>query len=535
MRYATAVLLFFTVSDLSAAEYRVGPGQPFTSLQALLDARNLAPGDVVRVDGDHTYPVGAGVVVREDDSGSVAQPVVIRGERINGRRPVLQGGTNTIKFQSSDHVVLEGFEITGGSSRCVFHDAHEVTLRDVLVYGCPNHGVHTADLAGSLTIEYSELRDIGSAGNDQKHTIYAQTGELAHPGAVFRLRHSYVHSGLSGNLVKSRAQRTELHYNWIESADVQEVEMLSPDPDFQEEEWSDGLVREDGEMVGNVVVHTGPGSSYMIRLGGDGTGAGSAGLYRLLNNTFVMRSSGTVLRLFAQLRSVDAHNNVFSRIGGSGLQVFRDVEAEWVDDAGNPGARTLSGSNNFVDSNATSVPAAWIGTRNAANAGFVDAVVSDYSPSGTSPLLDQGNALPSDPPALPFPQPSGLPQFHPVRAALRSAPARVVSGVIDIGGKYRVAMVNPQNAVMRRFGVLLFHPRFHRFPAEDQLHWHRQFAQAVGVILAALLTQNMPCHSWVVAQRWFRGLQHARPVFADLLHCRKIVANNKTPDFTGWS
>ena len=435
MRRILLSVLTVASGQALAADYFVGPTRNYTHLQALLDARDLAPGDVVHVDGDHVYPVGTGIVVRDDDGGSAAAPVTIRGERIGGRRPVLRGGANTIKFQSADHVVFEGFEITGGSARCVFHDAHELTIRDVLVHDCPNHGIHTADLAGSLTIEYSELHHIGGAGNDQKHTIYAQTGEIEHPGAVFRLRHSYLHDGASGNLVKSRAQRTELHYNWIEGAHVQEVEMLSPDPDYQEDPaWSDATAREDGEMVGNVVVHGGGTSSYSVRLGGDGTGAGSAGYYRLAGNTFVYTTSGTVLRLFAQLQSVDAHNNVFTRVGGGTLQIFRDVEAEWVDGLGAPASRQLSGSNNYVDAAATAVPAAWTGTRSAAAPGFVDAASGNYAPGAASVLLDHASAAPS-PPGFPFPQPLAVAQFQPQRGAVApgQAPLRPAGGVPDIG------------------------------------------------------------------------------------------------------
>ncbi len=440
MRRIVFLLLGVTSQGALGAEYFVGPSQPFQSLQALLDARNIAPGDIIHVEGAHTYNVGSGIVVREDDGGSGAQPVIIRGDRVNGRRPVLQGGSNTIKFQSSDHVVLEGFEITGGTSRCVFHDAHDVTLRDVLVHNCPNHGVHTADLAGSLTIEYSELHSIGSAGNDQKHTIYAQTGEIEHPGAVFRMRHSYVHDGLSGNLVKSRAERTELHYNWIEGAKVQEVEMLSPDPNYQDDpRWAEDTAREDGELVGNVIVHAGPASAYAVRLGGDGTGEGSSGRYRLLNNTFAFRNSGTALRLFARLQSVDAHNNVFTRLNGGSIQVFRDVEAEWVNAQGAPTSRQLTGSHNYVDLGATAVPAAWTQTQFSASPGFENPAGNNFSPASSSVLLDLGNSSPSAPAALPFPPPLEIPRWQPLRSAVLpgQSSVRPTAGPIDIGAYER--------------------------------------------------------------------------------------------------
>ena len=44
---------------------------------------------------------------------------------------------------------------------------------------------------GSLTVEFSEVRNSGSNGGN--HAIYMATDEVAYPGAVFRLRHSYLH------------------------------------------------------------------------------------------------------------------------------------------------------------------------------------------------------------------------------------------------------------------------------------------------------------------------------------------------------
>jgi len=61
-------------------------------------------------------------------SGSQAQPITIRGVRINGNRPVLSGGTNTIEVQSN-WTVIESFEFTAGSFRCFYHHADHVTLR----------------------------------------------------------------------------------------------------------------------------------------------------------------------------------------------------------------------------------------------------------------------------------------------------------------------------------------------------------------------------------------------------------------------
>ena len=66
--------------------------------------------------------------------------------------------------------MLEGLEITGGSSRCLYHHADDVVARDLVIHGCPAHGLLGADNdSGSLTLEYSELYDCGSGHGEPLH------------------------------------------------------------------------------------------------------------------------------------------------------------------------------------------------------------------------------------------------------------------------------------------------------------------------------------------------------------------------------
>src|SRR5690606_7729403 len=110
-----------------AATYTVGPsGRQYTQLSTLVSNVNLEPGDVVLVDGGRTY--SGNIVVGSNDSGAPGNPVTFRWNRaVGSSRPVLSGGSHTIKFQQSNHVVFEGFEVTGGTSSCIFSEAHDVT------------------------------------------------------------------------------------------------------------------------------------------------------------------------------------------------------------------------------------------------------------------------------------------------------------------------------------------------------------------------------------------------------------------------
>jgi hypothetical protein len=428
-----AVLALSTVlpaHHADAATYAVGPGRTYTTPGALFAAVDLEPGDVVEVDGDAVY--AGGIVWPAADGGAAGNPVVVRGIRVNGLRPTLQGGTNTIEIRAN-HVVFEGFEVTAGSFRCVFHHSHEVLIRDAWIHDCPAHGVLGADQdSGSLTIEYSEVSHSGN-GTTQ-HAIYMATDEVAYPGAVFRLRHSHVHSGTGGNLIKSRAERNEIHYNWIEGAVYHELELIGPDPNGAQPGWSVGLAREDSDVVGNVIVHTSPTFGAVMRFGGDGTGA-SHGRYRVVNNTIVRRGGNddvpTIFRLFDGIEAVEMHNNVIFREGPSSVRLIREVEAVWAG-----GASRITGSNNAFEPGASFVPPGWTANRVVADPGFVDLAALDLRLAAGSPLLDLGSNQTSTPPLHDIADPEWPPRFHPARmlqAPGTAAPRSIVGPAHDLG------------------------------------------------------------------------------------------------------
>lgn len=396
-----------------AATYRVGATRPYATLQALTADVTLHAGDLVEIDPG-SYPGGA--ILR--DSGTVAQPITIRGLRAaGGARAVLSGGTNTIELRRADGVVLEGLEFTGGSSRCVYVNARDVVLRDLYVHDCAAQGILSSDLySGNLTLEYSEIRDCG--GGDSRHALYIQSDEVTNPGSVFTMRFNYVHDGTGGNLLKSRHERNLIHYNWFEGAWYHELELIGPDEETQLPGWTPDLRREDSEVLGNVIVHSSPRNAFgaVMRLGGDGSGE-SRGRYRLVGNTIVVSGPSdptTVLRLFDGLESVEAHNNAIWRSSGGELRIERNVEAVWT-----AGSRRMAGSNNWINANATMVPPEWTATVSGANPGFENAAQFDYRPAAGSPLLGAGNADPASPAAWPFPDPTPLPlSLPPIRHAL---------------------------------------------------------------------------------------------------------------------
>ncbi len=409
-----------TTDELTQAltTYEVGPGKPYANLEDV--APLLQAGDVVRVSGGTTY---AGDV-RLTASGTATEKITITGVRVGGARPVLSGGTNTLEF-AANHYVFEGFEITGGSDRCVFHHGHDITIRDTVIHDCPKHGILGADAdSGSLTLEYSEVYRTGSG--DRYHQVYMATDESAHPGAVFRMQHSYVHDGNGGNNVKSRAERNEIYYNWIEGAYYHDVELIGPDG--QDED----LKREDSDVVGNVIFQGYPERSHhAIRIGGDGTGQ-TFGRYRFLNNTIVLGDASTapVFRVFDGIESVEMHNNVIYRQGGGAVTVLGDDDASWSN------GQTIAGTTNWVTSGSSSIPSSWTGTLQGTSPGVVDVSNRDVRLTAPSPLRDQGTANPPTPPDHAFPTPEPLAGFQPPLHGLSAVDSAVRRGPlcdVDIG------------------------------------------------------------------------------------------------------
>ncbi|MDQ1348104.1 MAG: hypothetical protein QG573_1478 [Acidobacteriota bacterium] len=421
---AICCALDFAAAPLAAETFLVGPTRTYTQINQV--AGLLDPGDLVLVDGDSTYAPAL-----LDRNGSEALPITLRGVRVNGNRPVLSGGVNTIEVQSN-WTVVEGFEFTGGSNRCFYHHAHEVTLRDSLVRDCPAQGILGADTgSGSFTMEYVEVRACGS-GTGQ-HGVYMATNEEDYPGAIFRMQHCWIHDQNGGNAVKSRAERNEIYYNWIENSLYHLLELIGPDPDGG---VPANLEREDSDVVGNVLVRD--NSFSFVRIGGDATGE-SAGRYRFVNNTFVsaIANGSAVFRCFDALESVEMHNNVFySTADGGGLRLLRDLEANWVS------GRQISGQNNWIESGSIDLPTAgeWTASIVGADPGFVNPATGDFRPAAGSPLLDAGTASGTPPPGFPFPNPLALPGYHPPLHSVQTGPPpppRPTNGAIDLGAYER--------------------------------------------------------------------------------------------------
>jgi hypothetical protein len=421
MRALAAALVLAAAPALAGNVYNVGPGQPFANLQAVEDL--LGPGDLVLLQGNATYPGG----VLFQNHGTAAEKITIRGVRVNGLRPVVTGGADGIKLDA-DHYVVESLDITGNASlptnRCLFLQGNDLLVRDTVVHDCPRHGILGADQdTGDVTLEHVEVYDTGSG--TQYHQIYMSADESQFPNAVFRMRFSYVHDSNGGNSVKSRAARNEIHYNWIEGALYHELDLIGS------EEYPEALVREDSEVVGNVLVKTASSQGHVARIGGDGTGQ-TDGRYRFAHNTMILATGAgtpTVMRLQDQTGSLQLSDNVIFRQGGGSFVVIRTAEEAAP-------LAVHAGQNNWVASNATGLRPEWTGTVTGTTPGFANLGAWNLTPIVGSAIHDSGVLPTAGPPGASFPNPLAAPVFHPPVRTIGlpgSEQARPSAPPIDIG------------------------------------------------------------------------------------------------------
>lgn len=372
--------------------YEVGAGKTYSTLAQI--ANLVAPGDLVLVYGGATY---AGQ--RFTRAGTAQNKIFIRGVRDGaGNRPIISGGVNTIEA-AADHYVFESLQITGGSSRCFFHHADDITIRDTKVFNCSMHGILGADdNSGSINLEYVEVTGCGSG--TQYHPIYIATDQKAFPGSVFRMKHSYIHANNGGNAIKSRAERNEIYYNWIEASLYRALELIGPD--FDSGNVTPNLKREDSDVVGNLIYQ--PQSFYAIRMGGDKANSDTNGRYRFMNNTFVVNGGTAVFQAYLGVQTVEIHNNAFVKTGAS-LKIFDDSGATYAN------GRRVAGVNNWMSTGATMVPTEWTGSISGADPGFVNLGQLNVKLSATSPLLNKALLNPASIAGYEFPNPLVTPAF----------------------------------------------------------------------------------------------------------------------------
>jgi len=425
---AIATTLLSTGVNIPAVTYTVGPGKMFAKLQDVAD--KLGPGDNVLVDGNTTYPAN----IYLTQSGTVASRITISGLQPSGAsRPKITGTGSYGINVTADNIVLEGFEVIGGPKGIgVFGD--NITVRNCVLHGCNQGLIGYGTGTGSVTVEYCEFYGNGvPTGGATQHQIYMATDEIAHPKATFRLQYCYLHDGVEGDNVKSRCERSEIYYNWIELAGSSGhgLGLFAPDPD-DNDQVTIATAREDADVVGNVIIQS---RNSCARIGGDLPGYPTNGRYRFVNNTFVLTGArGDVIRTFNTIETLEMYNNVmYATTSGSDTRIINDADGAWLHSP-----RCLTGGNNWVVTGATMAPttAEWSATVRGSTSPFVNASSKNFHPLQGGPLENGGAAATPTIAVYPFSKPLFPPAFQPPQAALidtGTSEKRPSDAVIDIG------------------------------------------------------------------------------------------------------
>ncbi|MBU3021754.1 right-handed parallel beta-helix repeat-containing protein [Aestuariibacter sp. A3R04] len=288
-------------------EWHIHPEGEYKQVEDI--ASQLVAGDIVNIAGNYEYKP----FILEGISGTKTNPIIFRGTSVNGKRPTFKGNHTrwpwTIGVRSSHNIRFENIEITGADTICFRHESNNIVLENIYLHDCKVHGILGTDSSsGSLTINQSEITRTGGKyeGRPWGHAVYVATDQYMFPNSTLKITHSFLH-GNKGNTVKSRAERLELYYNWIEVNDLEQARYAV-------------------ELIGPVVVTRHPieqdvtgnlfwlgKDSYAIRAGDDGTG-GSNGIVRFTNNTVIHAAESdhySFMRLDHKMTAVGVQNNIF--------------------------------------------------------------------------------------------------------------------------------------------------------------------------------------------------------------------------------
>ncbi|MFP2907479.1 MYXO-CTERM sorting domain-containing protein [Pyxidicoccus sp. 3LFB2] len=351
--HLTRVALFVVLQSLAAqaAEYRVGPGQTYTSIGAV-PWESLVPGDTVLIHARPTPYAEKWVLGRR---GTAAAPITVRGVKdAAGNLPVIVGegattrsqlnywneergilkigGANTPADTVPAYLVVENLHLrrargafTGrngastyaANAAAIFIEKGEhITLRGNVLEDSGN-GLFIANASSDVTVEGNYIHGNGNSGSILEHNAYTES-----LGITYQFnRFGPLCSGCGGNNLKDRSAGTVIRYNWIEGGNRQ-LDLV---------ESTSATLRADPSyartfVYGNVLLEPdGAGNQQVVHFGGDnGTLSTYRGSLYFFHNTVVSSRTNrtTLLRLSDNAQTAHVTGNaVVVTAGGNALSL----------------------------------------------------------------------------------------------------------------------------------------------------------------------------------------------------------------------
>lgn len=461
-------IAFVFCANVFATDYHVGPNQ---ALAAIADVpwATLQAGDRVYIHWRSTPYKEKWVINRQGTelnpieiigvSGPQDQQPVIDGDGAvtpsglnywNESRGVIKiGGSSVPSDGLPSYIVIENLEIRSARPAYQFTNdqgqtenyannaasiyvekAAHLTIRNCKLHDSGN-GLFIGAFNGQtedILIEKNYFFDNGIVGSFYEHNTYTAAIDITYQFNRF----GPLRSGADGNNLKDRSAGLVVRYNWIESGnrqldlvDAEDSEVLVNHPSYSTT-----------HVYGNVLIEPdGAGNSQIAHYGGD---SGTLDDYRkgdlyFYNNTVISTRSGntTLLRLSTNDETAHVFNNViYTTASGNHLALTSgdgtlNLDHNWLNTGWQNCHCTPNGTVNDLGNNQTG-----------SDPLFTDFNNQNFRPLSNSPLVDQGNAIPS----------LLLPNYDASSEYLehQTSATRQISGSMDIGAFEYSAPVSQQ-------------------------------------------------------------------------------------------
>ena len=408
IRLFIVVFLIVPSALVSAAIYRVGPGETHTELETV-PWEGLNPGDVVEILWRPTPYQSKWVIAR---SGTATAPIQVRGiVNSNGQRPIITGqGATTrlaLDFWNEDrgvikiggasvpsgfgrHIVIESLEVRGAYAAYSFTDdrGNAASYRDnaaaiyieqgeqILIKNCiltdSGNGLFVANQSSNITLDSTFVYGNGNVGSIFEHNSYTEA-----LGMIYQFnRFGPLRDGAGGNNLKDRSAGLVVRYNWIEDGNRQlDLVDSAKFAVEQQQQYRQTVV------YGNILIeHDDQGNRQMVHYGGD---SGTTANYRkgtlyFYHNTLVSERTGrsTIFRLATNDENADVRNNILFNAGGpntlelattAGVYTFKNnwIRENYVASFDSSFNGTITHEQTFTGS----------------EPGFIDRLAQDYRPT----------------------------------------------------------------------------------------------------------------------------------------------------------
>ena len=369
-----------------ATVINVAPGDSYTKIES------AQPGDeVVIAPGTYAFRVYL------TKKATTNNPIVIRAQNPTNP-PVWDFGTTFVENAPGSYGAGDrgrgGWQFSGASnyrlSGIVFRNCRTAsfnsagiryynTSTNIYVKDClfdyNDDGITGGTQDSEITVEYCEFDSNGNtnaSSSSPTHNIYIY-------GGVYTMRYCYLHDSAQSQNFHVRARQAVLEYNWFARAKAYEGDLMTDD-DFS----GNGPFSQSMTLRGNVFVQAAAPANHsqVVAIYND---AGQTNLtlsVRALYNTFVGNGGSAA---FIHLSNADGITQMTAE--ESNNIIFGTTRPVLIE---NTGKASASGSNNWMQTNATVAPFA--STVQSALPGFRNAAAMDYTLAPGSACINAANS-----------------------------------------------------------------------------------------------------------------------------------------------